>query len=263
MYRTSSWRFANVALALCVTAPFAHAQNLVVNPSFEADNYANFSGFNASGAGGTFVGTNGLGFNKPGSITGWTIGESVDIYTGLPFTQVDGNSYLDIVGGGNSRTGAFFISQLLATTAGQTYSLSFNYGENVSLKSGNSVDLRVSLTSNAGTGPIDFAQAISWTLPANASTDPRWRTASFSFTATSALTELRLGDESGIPLGSVSESYTVGGAVVDNFSVVSVAAVPEPRSLTLVAMGLAMLAGLAGAKHRRRVSDATSGATAL
>lgn len=244
-------RFACVALALCVAAPVAHAQNLVVNPSFEADNYSTFSGLNHSGPGATFVGTNGLDYSPLGTIAGWTIGRSVDVYTGLPYTQVDGNSYLDIVGGGNYGTGAFFISQLLATTAGQTYSLSFNYGENVSLKSGQSVDLRVSLTSNAGTGPIDFAQAISWTLPADATNNPRWRTASFSFTATSAQTELRLGDESGIPLGSVSPTYTVGGAVVDNFSVVNVTAVPEPRNFTLVAVGLAMLAGLAGAKRRR------------
>ncbi|MCO4099880.1 MAG: hypothetical protein HEQ38_10855 [Gemmatimonas sp.] len=125
-------RFAGVALALCVAAPVAHAQNLVVNPSFEADNYSTFSGLNHSGPGATFVGTNGLDYSPLGTIAGWTIGRSVDVYTGLPYTQVDGNSYLDIVGGGNSGTGAFFISQLLATTAGQTYSLSFNYGENVS-----------------------------------------------------------------------------------------------------------------------------------
>lgn len=105
---------------------------------------------------------------------------------------------------------------------GPTYTLSFNYGQNASLKSGNSVDLRVSLKSNAGAGPIDFAQ-----------------------------TELRLDDESFVPLGSVAAHYTVGGAVVDNFSVVNVATVPEPDSYALVAAGLAMVAGLSRAKRRR------------
>jgi hypothetical protein len=251
MLRTVSSRFSVLALALCVAAPLAHAQNLVVNPSFEVDNYATFAGFQKYGTGVTYIGTNDNGITWPGTITGWTLGSSVDIYTGPTYTQVNGNSYLDIVGGGNYSSSAFFISQVLATTAGQSYTLSFNYGENASLKSGNSVDLRVSLKSNAGAGPTDFAQAITWTLPANATNDPRWRTASFSFLATSAQTELRLGDESFVPLGSVSANYTVGGAVVDNFSVVNVATVPEPDSYALVAAGLAMIVGLSRAKRRR------------
>jgi hypothetical protein len=219
------------AFALCLAAPAAYAQNLVVNPSFEVDNYTTYAGYVVEGPGSSsvYIGNNNHGFVRAGSISGWTIGNSVDVYSGPLYRQAAGNSYLDLVGGGQYSPGAFFVSQVLNTTPGQNYSLRFNYGENLSLRAGSTVNLQVSLIANAGTGSPDFASVISWMLSADATKDPRWQTASYNFTASSTQTQLRLADQSAIYAGFLPPAYTFGGATLDNFSV-EASQIPEPST---------------------------------
>lgn len=236
-------------VAFFLAAPVAHA-NIIANPSFEIDNYTTYAGFNGSGPNVTYIGNNGLGFSRPGTITGWNIGNSVDIYSGTGYTQTAGNSYMDIVGGGVYSANAFFISQVLSTTPGQVYSLTFDYGENGSLKAGATVVLDVSLTSNGGSGLTDFSQAFSWSLSSNATSNPNWRTASVFFTASSSQTELKLRDLSNVRAGFGGPTYTIAGAVVDNFSVESMP-IPEPGSLALFSIGLALVLGATSVKRSR------------
>lgn len=258
-----------VGAAIFIAVPAAYGQNLVVNPSFEDDDYSNtalFSNYPFSGPGnpdipdgqGIFVGSNGSSYSYPGNITGWTKGLSIEIYqntANATYTQAPGGglSYLDLVGAGPRVPGsAFFISQVLTTTPGQTYSVSFQYGENIGTTSGQTVEMSVSLTAGSGTGPVDFSSLISWTLTANATSDPQWRSAAYSFTASSTQTELKFLNVSQLP-ASFDPNYTYSGATLD---LIRVEAVPEAGTwgAGLAALGLAGLARWQSARRARAMA---------
>ena len=184
----------------------AHAStNIVLDGSFEAQAQAN----------GTW--------SLNASLPDWTLvsGPSIELRDNVAGTAADGVNYVELDSTANSA-----ISQVLNTTVGQTYVLSFEY------------------SNRTGTNPstdglyysLNGVQVDAPALPENDTSNNLWSTYSTNFTATSNSTTLVFG-----ALGT-SDSY---GSSLDN---IQVSAVPEPSSYALMFGGL----GLMGFVARRR-----------
>lgn len=217
------------ALSLFAAAK-ADANNLIANGSFE-DPGITFPWYENFGTSTGDPNYAGVGVNIPG----WTITtNNVDIVSDLTSTPAaaDGNQYLDLVGTGNS---GGISSQAFTTVAGQTYTLSFAYGNNPWSTSTASALIQVlidGLSANI-THDTSTTSAIDWT------------TFSMNFVGT------------GNPM-TLSFLTTVGGnnggVLLDD---ISVSATPLPATWTMMLTGLI---GFGLVVYRRRVKVAAASA---
>ena len=209
--RTMKTAFALVALA--ATYP-SFAATLITNGSFE---FGNTSGaFSTVSAGGT-------------DITGWTIDSGSVDYISSYWAASDGARSIDIAG---SAVGA--LSQSFATTAGQSYVISFDLSSNPDLSGPR--DLLVSIDGGA---PSVF------THPGSTGKDAagmNWTAQSFSFLAG--------GPSTTITFTTNGTAQGVFGPALDNVAAI---AVPEPAAWALMLAGF----GLVGGAMRRRQRSRT------
>lgn len=217
-----AFRTVAVCAALCAGAA-AHA-NLLVNGSFEEGAFVNQGNQTMSPGVGSTV------------ISGWTVitDATAWIRSGNPFglSASDGNYFLDLT---NYSAGAPFagMSQTIATTAGATYSLTFDLGGSNAWGRPDSI-----IASAAGTS-VSFT-----TGPASAATPNNdWYQESMSFVATGASTTVTLQGSAGfnyIGLDNVSVDLLSEPGVPP-----PVTNVPEPGTWALMLAGLAALGGVA------------------
>jgi uncharacterized protein DUF642 len=184
------------------------AQNLLVNGNFEQNDRHTYANYYAS---------EDLAYIPLGdSVPGWTFSHSVDLY-GPGHDPQNGSQFLDLVGGG-PLSATFSIQQTFATTAGQSYQLSFFYGNNEQL-----ANAMASFTASLIGGAVTI-----WTQDFTHTGDTYyahdWTSFSLTFVANSSSTTLKFLDTSHFPT-NYDPSYTVAGSTLDNVSVVAV--VPE------------------------------------
>jgi choice-of-anchor C domain-containing protein len=201
-----SVKLAGVAIALALAASSANA-NLLSNGSFEQP------------------GTGCYGMTT--SLVGWTVvpGGNVDLVDGMcsQIVAADGAYLVDLLGTNSAGT----ISQSIATTIGQAYTVSFGFGGNSQwqyfqytndspIKSMNAlIDGSIMGTYSIDTTGLAF-------------TDAGWAQQRFLFTAASTSTTLSLAS---------LNVRGVFGPLLDNVNV-EAARVPEPGSLALMTLGL-------------------------
>ena len=202
-----------VAIAVSLAAlamPASASVELVTNGGFEIDPVTNSDGFTtfSSGAQG---------------LTGWTIGlGSVDL-VGSYWSAASGNNSLDL--NGNMRGG---ISQLLQTTTGQLYQLSFDMAGNFA--SGPAIK-RMSVNVDGHIYSFDTtltsAGSMGWTHYVS------------MFYATSDSARLSF-------TSLVDDAY---GPALDNVSVI---AVPELQSYAMLLAGLGLMGTIVRRRNRAR-----------
>lgn len=203
-----STKTAVTLLALAASSPLL-AASLITNGSFEIGNTG--GSFTTESAGST-------------DITGWTVASGSVDYINSYWAASDGLRSIDIAG---SSVGA--LSQSFATTAGQSYVVSFDLSSNPDLRGPR--DLLVSID---GDGPLVF------THPGATGKDAagmNWTAQSFSFLAGGPLTTIMFTTN-----GTAQGAY---GPALDN---VSILGVPEPAAWALMLAGF----GLVGGAMRRR-----------
>ena len=200
------------ALALCAALlPFtvAHA-NLLTNGSFEAGAFVNQGSATMSlGAGSTVI-------------SGWTVVTDTVAWIGVgnPFglSANDGSFFLDLT---NYQAGAPFagLSQVIETTPGAVYSLSFDLGSSTFWGRPSAI------TASAAGTSATFTSLLT-------GTNNDWQHVSMDFAATSSSTTILLQGVTGF-------NY-IG---LDNASVdlVSTPAIPEPGAWALLLAGIAAL----------------------
>jgi hypothetical protein len=221
---------STAALATLLAATGAAHANLLVNGSFEDGVFVNQGNQTMSPGIGSTV------------ISGWTVVTDATawINAGNPFglAASDGSRFLDLT---NYSAGAPFagLSQSFATTAGATYTLSFDLGGSNAWGRPDAL-----IASAAGTSATFTTGPASATTPNN-----DWYHESMTFTATGATTTLTL-------QGSAGGNYIgLDNVVVDLLSGPGptpdpVPAIPEPSTWALMLAGLAVIGGVA----RRRAA---------
>jgi hypothetical protein len=217
MFFRSYRRVAKLAcVCLCASGmvQIAAAQNLLVNGDFELNDRQSYPNYYPSVD---------LAYITQGeTVAGWTFGHSVDLY-GPVHAPLNGNQYLDLVGGG-PLSSQFFVQQTFATTPGATYNLLFYYGNNEALSAAIAT-FTASIIGGLGTL---WNQSFSHTGDTNTFHD--WTFFSTTFTADSSSTVLRFLDTSNFAT-SYDPTYSVGGATLDG---VVISSVPEPGGVAAV-----------------------------
>jgi hypothetical protein len=193
---------ATLALAIC-PASFA---NLLTNGSFESGTFT-WDGNNADSLG---VGSS--------VITGWTTvsGEICALQITNPFNLIsqDGGIFLDLTGYHDSSPYGG-VEQTIATTAGQSYSLSFLIGVN---NSSSGYRQPVSVTADVNGSDSTFTNSMT-------GTGNQWYLATENFTANSASTTITLTGLS-----------TAGGQYI-GLDAADVEATPEPMTWGMFGLG--------------------------
>jgi choice-of-anchor C domain-containing protein len=216
--------------AVALLAPVSAHANLISNGSFD-DTPISFAWYEEYGAA--------LSPQQPNygglTLTDWTITtNNVDVVSSATApggaAAADGVQYLDLVGTGS--TGG--ISQTFSTKVGQTYSLSFDYGNNPWITSTASALITVLLDGTSVSSNV--------THDTSTMTNIHWTPAGLSFVATTDQTTLSF-------LNTIGNGS--GGVLLDN---INVNPTPLPAALPLFAGGLAMI-GLIGRKRRKTVAS--------
>jgi choice-of-anchor C domain-containing protein len=157
------------------------------------------------------------------AITGWEIFDGTIDYIGAYWQAADGSRSLDL----NGNDGPAGIRQTFDTIGGGTYQVSFALAGN---PDGAPVTKSVQVTSGG------VSQLFAFTIAGASRADMGWAYHSLLFTAAGSSTTLSF-------LSDTAGAYY--GPALDD---VSVTAVPEPATLSLVALGLA---AVARARRRR------------
>lgn len=220
MHRLSVLCRAAVLCATLFGVSAAHA-NLLTNGSFETGAFVNQGNDTMSlGAGSTVI-------------TGWTVLTDTTAWIGAanPFSLLasDGSYFLDLT---NYQPGAPFagVAQVINTTPGATYSLSFDLGGS------NRWGRPDSLTASAAGTSATFSTP-------GTGTDNDWYSHTLQFVASASTTTVTLQGQAGF-------NY-IG---LDNVAVelVAMPAIPEPQTWILMVAGLAPLVLFA---RRRRFRE--------
>ena len=235
-------RPASIAVALAISlvgAGGVHAASLITNGSFEtggptAGNSTNPNiGDNVGGW--TVINNNGTTTNNGRNII-WLADGAYGLYT--PY----GVDFIDLTGTTDS---APFdgLSQAVATTPNQTYTLSFAIGAQGPASQGMSgvYGGPIAVTATAGSTSQTFIFA---GIGGTSENGTNWSSRSLTFTANSASTNISF-------VGGTGNQF-IG---LDNVSL-DVAAAPEPATWALMIAGV----GLAGATLRRRKAASPSAA---
>ncbi len=233
LFSTCLRRAYGGAFALFVLAamPAAHAQNLLVNGSFEL---GNFTGVNPQSAAGATQLVNG-----DTNMTGWTVvapaGRNIAwIGTGNPYNIVasEGARSLDLTGYSDASPYGGVV-QTLATSIGATYRIEFDLGGPLANDDNSLTASAVGVASQ--TFFFDHTPA----------SGQQWQRFGFNFVANSSATQIQF---TGI---STATGVSIG---LDNTSVtlVSPAAAPEPGTLALLAGTLVPGALLVGRRRFNR-----------
>jgi hypothetical protein len=215
-----------MCLALTVTCARA---NSILDPSFENPVIAGL--FSVLGSGSTF---------GPWNVTGATCGTNCVLILNtaysentnvgpIQFNAEDGNQAVDITGGGNTLDGG--VSQTIATTTGNPFSMSFWVGKQDNRANGYGGPSAIQVFIN-GVSQGVFSNNNSTNNQVN------WEQFVLNFNAPSSSTTILFQNATGA---------TNGYAGLDNVNLVSLAS-PEPSTLVLIAGAVGLLA-----LRRRRV----------
>jgi Protein of unknown function (DUF642) len=186
-------------------------------------------------------------FNVPANstlITGWSVVQgNVDLTTTAnygPLTNtldLSSKQDIDLIGDSSGTNGVYGgLSQSFATTAGQTYRLTFDYSHNPGTASPTGT-YAANVTVADGHAPGNLSLS---TVVSQANGAAIWQAFSEDFTATSDLTLLTFID---------SQGGFNAGIYLDDVSVDPVATTPIPAALPLLASGLGAL-GLLGWRRK-------------
>ncbi|MCL7765393.1 hypothetical protein MPF19_18385, partial [Polaribacter sp. Z014] len=136
--------------------------NLIVNGDFELQDFSSTSEFPNGGtnSSGTFIGktlnTNTLtGWNYTQNLDGWVGGQSPSWSTNTYANAYNGKQYIDVLGNNDKSDGGVsnILSQTFTTVPGNTYTLSFYWGEDIGHGTGQDVTLNVKVK-DAGSSTI-------------------------------------------------------------------------------------------------------------
>jgi choice-of-anchor C domain-containing protein len=225
---------AGSLLAVIGATPVARA-NLITNGSFEQLNLA-----------ATPINPYGFVTLHPGntSLAGWSVsGNTVDVVPGTYWQPSAGNWSVDLTG----TPGVGSVTQVVATTVGTTYKLSFDLAvnpENLTNEIALIKTLRATIQSSSSAilAQVDYPGLAG----ARTKSNMQYVTETFFFTATSSLSAISFASLA--PVGAnAAKVYT--GPVIDNVDLTPLGGgplpppVPEPASLTVLAIGAAALLG--------------------
>jgi len=212
--------------------------NLISDPGFESpvitynwyENYGTNNGDPQYG---------GASFDSAWVITSNNVDIVSSLTAGGNAPAIEGNQYLDLVGRGS--TGA--IQQTFGTVAGQTYQLSFAYGNNP--WSTSTASASVTVYDTFGNVLLDYV-----THNTSTTTNLDWQSYSNTFVATSATTTLSF---------ATTVGTNSGGILLD---AVDVSGPSGAAATPLPAAWLTMMSGLAGmglvARRRRKAGKAAT-----
>ncbi len=215
-------RKALFLITALVSMGSAHAANLLTNGSFEDPNIVATNNYALFGSGST-------------AITGWTVvGADTqltpDTYLGL--VASDGRQWIDLTGIYGYDKGVR--SDVVATTIGQTYNLTFALGNYVPFGTS-------SLSVSINGGP-----ASSFTNLVNGIGPMDWENNSLTWVANAATAQITF---LGLENGALSNNAGIG---LDNVGFAA-APVPEPETYALMLAGLGAV-GVAARKRKSKVA---------
>ncbi|MBJ2176196.1 VCBS repeat-containing protein [Aureibaculum sp. A20] len=192
--------------------------NLLINGSFDSQDFSStteFPGPNTE-SGGTFIGQtinsySLYGWNQTHNLDGWVTSGSFSWTPDDFAASYDGDQYIDVLGN-NTHSGGVnnIISQTVATEIGESYTLSFYWGEDVGHSAGSVVTIDVDVTDS---GANSLASQTLTTLaqgPVNGVIGPKnWFYYQVSFVAATTTTSIAF-------QATPSSGNTSAGAALDN-----------------------------------------------